>query len=380
MNRKVNPMKRLLGVTVVILLVALAACGGDESTEGTTGGDTGTKQVFFILDWVPKGQVAPFYVALDKGYWADRGLAVQMTRGYGSGDTSDRVGIGEAQFGFADAGVVMNKVSQGLALVEIAPIASVSPVAAYIDPAANVTGPEDMVGLTGAVDAGDGNDNTFKAWAPSVGISYDDIDWLYTDGANITSVASGQADFVMDWITNLPEWWLADPPLQPDVQWLGYDIGGYGSGLITRPEVLDSDPDMVQAFVEGAMEGYQYVINGGPAAREEAIDILFKYNPEIAEQPNAREFHSGNLDLFLTLMLTKDVADNGLGYYLPDKLNVTIDFMNEYLIEGPDVSADDAFKSMVDKNQFPLDDVDGALASLDTVQGVSNPLLPYIEG
>ncbi len=374
-------MRRFLGFNLLLTLLLVAtACGGANSTDTSEAGESGTQQIFFILDWVPKGQVAPFYVALDKGYWADRGLAVQMTRGYGSGDTSDRIGIGEADFGFADAGVVMNKVSQGLALVEIAPIASVSPVAAYIDPAANVTSPADMVGLKGAVDAGDGNDNTFKAWAPSVGIAYDDIEWQYTDGANITSVASGQAAFVMDWITNLPEWWLADPPIEPDVQWLGFDIGGYGSGLITRPEVLENRPDVVKAFVEGAMQGYQYVIDGGPAAREEAIDILFKYNPEIAEQPNAREFHSGNLDLFLTLMLTGDVRDNGLGYYLPEKLNVTIDFMNEYLIEGPDVSEDEAFTSVVDKNQFQVDDVDAALSSLETVLGRPNPLLPYIRG
>lgn len=369
---------RLLASLCALALVA-AGCGGDDSSAESAPTGSDVEQVFFILDWVPKGQTAPFFVALDKGFWADRGLAVQMTRGYGSGDTSDRIGIGEGDFGFADAGVVMNKVSQGLPLVEIAAIASTVPVAAYIDPAAGVASPQDMVGLKGAVDAGDGNDNTFKAWAPSVGIAYDDIDWQYTDGANITSVASGQADFVMDWITNIPEWWLADPPIEPDIQWIGYDIGVYGSGLITRPEVLESKPDVVQAFVEGAMAGFEYVIEGGPEAREEAIDILFKYNPEIAEQPNAREFHSGNLDLFLTLMLTDEVRDGGLGYYEPEKLDLTLDFMNEFLIEGPDVTADDAFANLVDAGQVKIDNFDEALESLEMVLGRPNPLMPYIQ-
>ena len=367
---------KLFSLLLALALVA-AACGSDDDSSDD---GSGTEQVFFILDWVPKGQVAPFFVALDKGFWADRGLAVQMTRGYGSGDTSDRIGIGEGDFGFADAGVVMNKVSQGLPLVEIAPIASTVPVAAYIDPAAGVTSAADLVGLKGAVDAGDGNDNTFKAWAPSAGIAYDDIDWQYTDGANITSIASGQADFVMDWISNLPEWWLADPPIEPDVIWIGNDIGVYGSGLITQPDMLTSRPDVVKAFVEGAMEGYKYVIDGGTTAHNEAIDILFQYNPEIAEQPNAREFHLGNLQLFLTLMLTEDVRDGGLGFYQPDKLDTTLDFMNEFLIEGPDVSGDVAFASLIEKRQFEIDDFDAAIASLETVLGRPNPLTPLLGG
>jgi NitT/TauT family transport system substrate-binding protein len=375
-------MKRYVKFFSLLLAMALvaAACGGDDSSSGDGDAGSGTEQVFFILDWVPKGQVAPFFVALDKGFWAERGLAVQMTRGYGSGDTSDRIGIGEGDFGFADAGVVMNKVSQGLPLIEIAPIASTVPVAAYIDPAAGVTEAADLVGLKGAVDAGDGNDNTFKAWAPSAGIAYDDIDWQYTDGANITSIASGQADFVMDWISNLPEWWLADPPIEPDVIWIGNDIGVYGSGLITQPEYLAANPDIVRAFVEGAMAGYEYVIEGGTAAHNEAIDILFQYNPEIAEQPNAREFHLGNLQLFLTLMLTEDVRDGGLGYYQPDKLDLTIEFMNEWLIEGPDVSGDQAFTNTLDKKEVEIDDFDAAIASLETVLGRANPLTPLLGG
>ena len=368
---------RILSVLTALSLVAAACSGAEEAVVVDDGGNEMT-QVFFILDWVPKGQTAPFFVALDKGFWAERGLAVQMTRGYGSGDTSDRIGIGEGDYGFASAGVVMNKISQGLPLQEIGSIAGYDPVAAYIDPAAGVTSPEDMIGLKGAVDAGDGNDNTFRAWAPSVGIAYDDIDWQYTDGANITSIASGQAHFVMDWITNLPEWWLADPPIVPDTQWVGFDIGGYGSGLIAQPDTVKNEPETTKAFVEGVMEGFKYVIEGGTAAHQEAIDILFKYNPEIAEQPNAAEFHLGNLQLFLTLMLSDEVREDGLGYYGDAKVATTVDFMNKFLIEGPDVTAAQAFGTTVEKGQFKIADFDGALDSLSTVLGRPNPLLPYV--
>lgn len=374
-------MRRFSKLSAVLLAFALvaAACGGDDTPSAPDAGE-GADQVFFILDWIPKGQTSPFYLALDKGFWAKRGLAVQITRGFGSGDTSARIGLGEGDFGFAGVGAVMRTISEGLPLVEIAAIASTAPTAVYADSAAGVTGPSELVGLKGAVDAGDENDQLFKAYANSVDIDYEDIDWQYVDGAGIGSVVSGQADFVMDWITNLPEWWLADPPLEPDTLWIGRIVDIYGNGLITRPELLESDRDLVERFVAGALEGYQYVLEGGVAAHNESIDALFKFNPELKEQPNAREFHLGNLQLFLTLMLTEDVRDDGIGYFDPDKKQRSLDFINDFLLDEP-LTLDQAFISdlIIDNGDVTIADFDAARAALDTVLGRPNPLAPFLD-
>jgi NitT/TauT family transport system substrate-binding protein len=377
-------MRRISKILALLLALALvaAACGSDDEGDAT-GGEV--DQVFFILDWIPKGQTSPFYLALDKGFWAERGLAVQITRGYGSGDTSTRIGLGEGDFGFAGVGAVMRTIAEGLPLVEIAAIASTAPTSVYADPAAGVSGadPQTLVGLRGAVDAGDENDQLFKAFAGSVGINYDDIDWQYVDGAGIGSIATGQADFVMDWITNLPEWWLADPPIEPDSYWIGRAVDIYGNGLITRPELLESDRDLVERFVEGAIAGYEYVIEGGQAAHNEAIDALFKFNPELKEQPNAREFHLGNLQLFLSLMLTEDVRDDGIGYFDPDKKQRSLDFINQFLLApaGSDpLDLNEAFIEdlIINQGDVEIDDFDGARAQLETVLGRPNPLFPFL--
>ena len=106
-------LARLLALFVVFAMFA-AACGSDDSSSDTEAGgeEAGVDQVFFILDWIPKGQTSPFYLALDKGCWADRNIAVQITRGFGSGDTSTRIGLGEGDFGFAGVGAVMRTISR----------------------------------------------------------------------------------------------------------------------------------------------------------------------------------------------------------------------------------------------------------------------------
>jgi NitT/TauT family transport system substrate-binding protein len=394
-ERKRNCMTKLTRILAMLLAFVLiaAACGTDdepvaeeepaaEAPEAEPVAAAETDQVFFILDWVPKGQTSPFYLALDKGFWAERGIAVQITRGYGSGDTSARIGLGEGDFGFAGVGAVMRTISEGLPLVEIAAIASTAPTAVYAAPGLGVSGGDaaTLVGLRGAVDAGDENDQLFKAFAGSEGISYDDIDWQYVDGAGIGSISTGQADFVMDWITNLPEWWLADPPIEPDTFWVGRSVDIYGNGLITRPELLESDRDLVERFVAGAMEGYQYVIENGASGHQESIDALFKYNPELREQPNAEEFHLGNLQLFLTLMLTEDVRDDGIGYFDPVKTQRSLDFINDFLLDAP-LTLDQAFVTdlIIDKGDALIADFDGARAALETVLGRPNPLSAFLE-
>lgn len=355
-------------------LLGVAACSDQTAVTTVPASGTATDQVFFILDWIPKGQTSPFYLALDKGFFAEEGIAVQMTRGYGSGDTSARIGRGEGDFGFAGVSAVMNTIAQGLPLNEIAAIAHTHPTSVYADPDAGIASADDLPGKTGAVDSGDENDQLFKAFAAQNEWNYDsDFNWLYVDGAGVSQIQSDQADFVMDWITNLPEWWLLDPPIEPDSVWIGKSLDIYGNGIITRPEIMETNRDLAQRVARAAVRGYQYAIDGGDSAHQETVEALFKFNPELVEQPNAEEFHLGNLKLFLSLMVTPEVQENGLGYFVPEKVDRSLDFINEYLLESP-LERDEAFDAVIEKNEITISDYDAARASLETVLGRPNPL------
>lgn len=374
MNRREFLRNSAVGFAGVSLF-GLAACGEDAAVTTTVAASgTNVDQVFFILDWIPKGQTAPFYLALDKGFFAEEGIAVQLTRGYGSGDTSARIGRGEGDFGFAGVSAVMNTIAQGLPLNEIAAIAHVHPTSVYADPDAGISSAADLPGKTGAVDSGDENDQLFKAFAAQEGFDYEnDFNWLYVEGAGVSQIQTDQADFVMDWITNLPEWWLLDPPIEPDSVWIGQTLDVYGNGIITRPEVMESNRDLAERFSRAAVRGYQHVIDGGDSAHQEAVDSLFKFNPELVEQPNAEEFHLGNVKLFLSLMVTPEVRDNGIGYFVPEKVDRSLDFINQYLLESP-LERDQAFDPVIGENEITISDYDAARASLETVLGRPNPL------
>lgn len=65
------------------------------------------QEIIFSLDWVVNGPPAPYFTALDKGYYKEEGLEVKILRGYGSGDAVKRVATGASTFAFGDAGMLV---------------------------------------------------------------------------------------------------------------------------------------------------------------------------------------------------------------------------------------------------------------------------------
>ena len=61
-------------------------------------------KVRFQTDWIPSGEHAMYYGGWQKGIFAEEGIDITITRGYGSGDTVTKLAGGAFDFGVADVG------------------------------------------------------------------------------------------------------------------------------------------------------------------------------------------------------------------------------------------------------------------------------------
>src|SRR5882762_160693 len=86
----------LVGLVIIGLLVAL---GG-----GAPWAQQPPQKVVFALNWFPVGDHAAYWVALEKGYYRQRGLDVDMQNSKGSGDSIAKVDTGRAAVGQAGGG------------------------------------------------------------------------------------------------------------------------------------------------------------------------------------------------------------------------------------------------------------------------------------
>src|SRR6266540_4490861 len=65
------------------------------------------------MDFIIGGKHAPWFVALEKGFYAKRGLAATIQTSTGSADTLRTIGSGGADFGFADMATMIVAKSRG---------------------------------------------------------------------------------------------------------------------------------------------------------------------------------------------------------------------------------------------------------------------------
>src|SRR5262249_60864046 len=109
--------RRPIGRRAVLKGAAAAAGAAGAPAFIRHAGASTPRKVTYQLAWIPSGQHA--YVFAAKKFWLEKGLDVQVDRGFGSGETAKGVGLDKYDFGEASYSVVVNSVGQGLELMAI---------------------------------------------------------------------------------------------------------------------------------------------------------------------------------------------------------------------------------------------------------------------
>ena len=63
-----------VALSVGALVLGSTACGSKKNTE------TGSKKLTLVLDWTPNTNHTGFYVALEKGYYSDAGIELEIVQ------------------------------------------------------------------------------------------------------------------------------------------------------------------------------------------------------------------------------------------------------------------------------------------------------------
>jgi NitT/TauT family transport system substrate-binding protein len=105
------------------------------------------------LDFIIGGKHAPWFVALEKGFYAKRGLAVTIHAGAGSADTVRTIASGGADFGFADISTTIVARSRGTPIQAVAQLGYVPTTIMWRDDT-NIKTLKDLEGKSWAISPG----------------------------------------------------------------------------------------------------------------------------------------------------------------------------------------------------------------------------------
>lgn len=282
-ERAGNRVGRVLLTMLLMAAFIAGGCAGSDSAPANDSGEEGTgDEVLLQLDFLAAGYHAPFVMAVDRGYYAERGLNVRVAEGTGSSATAQLVANGSVTFGFVDLGTAMQLISQGAPIRAISVIVQRSPLSFLTLADSGITRPQQLTDRSIGQVAGGANAALVPVFLDAVAMATDDVRLVNLPAPSLPqSLADGSVDAIVG-ISNfhLP---LLEIGLEASVNRM--DMADYGPNLlsfslITSDSLLERDRDRVRDFVEASLEGWQYAANN----QNESIQALRERFTELDEQ------------------------------------------------------------------------------------------------
>jgi NitT/TauT family transport system substrate-binding protein len=332
---------RLL-VTCIIGTLLLSACGrgalGSSATESPASSPTPIPRTHIRLPmgYIPSVQYAPFYVAVDKGYYDEENIEIEFDYSFET-DGVTLVGSNDLQFALVSGEQVLLARSQGLPVVYVMGWWQEYPVAVAAKAEQNIHSPEDLAGkriglpgLFGASYIG------LRALLNTGGLDESDVT-LDSIGFNqVEALATDQEQAVVVYVNN--------EPIQLRAQ--GYDIdvlrvADYvhlaSNGVITNETAMRQNPDMIRRMLRATLRGISDTIQDPDQAFE--ISKKFVEGLDQADQAIQKEILSTSIEFWKTdtLGYTDALAWENMQQVLLDMgmytrpLNLEQAYTNQYL-------------------------------------------------
>jgi NitT/TauT family transport system substrate-binding protein len=282
------------------------------------------EKFLFALNWFAVGDHAAYWVALEKGYYKDRGLDVTLENSKGSGDSIAKVDTGRADAGLADNAVVIAAVSRGARIKTVGMIFDTTPLNIFSRKDKPIRTPKDLANATLAAPPGDSQRQVWPAFAKLNGIDPNSVTWVNIEPtAKIAAVAEKRVDAVGDYLTGLPNYEKAMG--QGNVvmmQWGDFGFDMYSMSIMASDKIMKERPKALRAFLEASYLGWRDVM----ADPKAAVDIMKKRVPEIDVA-----YIEANMRLGISLMQTDRYKQNGIGWMDSKKMCGSVDIVNQYM-------------------------------------------------
>jgi NitT/TauT family transport system substrate-binding protein/putative hydroxymethylpyrimidine transport system substrate-binding protein len=265
-------MRRVVApLAAVLASAALAACGGDGAEPGAL------KRATLVLDFQPNAVHAGIYSALERGFYRDAGIDLDVQEPSASTDAPKLLEAGRAEFAILDIHDLAIAYERGLDVEGIVPIVQ-RPLAAVIARGA-VRRPRDLEGGTVGVTGLPSDDAVLDSVLEADGADPDSVDRVTIGFQAVSSLAAGKVDAAT-------AFWNAEGVAltRQGIPTREFRVDDYGAPRYPELWLCKSKDRAggVQAMKEATVRGYRFEL-ANPA---QSLDDLLGANPGLdrAEQ------------------------------------------------------------------------------------------------
>ena len=283
----------LLAALLLSLGLVFAACGDDEQQEAPAAAQAAQQQqeqqqaeapaepdkVKIVLQWVVQAQFAGYYAALERGFYEEEGLEVEIQPGGPDILPVQLVAAGAAELAVQPFAVLLSARDQGIDVVAVAQVFERSGYRLVSWTDDNITSPEDWRGKKIGVWAGhEMVSATIKKFGMTEG---EDLE-LVGQGFDMQLLLTRQVDIASAMIYNEFAQ-LIEAGNRVDqfnvVDFADHDTNTLEDALIARGEWLDDEQnqDVITRFLRASARGWAVCAD----EPEECVEIVLEYGPAL---------------------------------------------------------------------------------------------------
>jgi putative riboflavin transport system substrate-binding protein len=265
-------MFRKLIVLMLGIAFALSGCGSPANGSGEL------TKIRLPMGYIPNIQFAPLYVAIEKGYFREAGIDLEMDYKFET-DGVALVGAGDLPLAVVSGEQVLLARAQGLPVTYVAAWYQEYPVSIVAKSELGILIPQDLkgkkIGLPGLFGA---NYVGLRALLSEARMSESDVT-LDSIGFNqVELLATGGQDIIVGYTANEPIQLRARGIPVTEIRVADY-VKLASNGILASEKVIAEDPDLVRAFVGAFLKGLADTI----ANPEEAFRLSEVHIPNFAD-------------------------------------------------------------------------------------------------
>ena len=303
-------MKKLIALllSAALCLSLLAGCGSKTANnDAPDAGNSGElREMDVVLDWYPNALHAFLYVAIDKGYFADEGLRVNIRFPSNANDALSLVAAGKAEVGlYYQHDVILARANQDVPVRSIGAVVQ-GPLNIVLSlKEKNITSPADLVGKTIGYAGTELSEALIRSIMDYVGADYSDVTMVDVGFDLMSSMTTGNVDATIGCLVNHEVPQMEEEGFE--VNWFDLDDYGvptyYEGVFLANDDAIANDSETLSAFLRASAKGFADM----KADPEEALRILLA-NQNEENFPLSETVERKSMATLLPLMETADAT------------------------------------------------------------------------
>jgi NitT/TauT family transport system substrate-binding protein len=209
--------------------------------------------------WKLKGEYAPLFVALDKGYYKAEGLEVDLAEGSGAQTVLKLLASGNEKFGYGPAVSAAQAVSQGLPVKVVALYQTKAPMGVISFPDVSLKSPKDLEGKRLAISVGETFGDMLGPFTRINNVDISKIQQIQMDtSARTAQFLTRKIDVMSVYLSN--EWPQVEKRAGVKFNMLrvsDFGLNLLGASIIVGNAFAELNPDAVKKLLRATAKGYR---------------------------------------------------------------------------------------------------------------------------